>query len=110
MREGKILFNIIVLKPRMFGVGVGLKETGPSPIQLSSSDYFSKKTVRSGMFKLGLTRKEILSCLFNLVNLKFVPGDVVRFTTDMRVKIFSQGSGYIELCEKNKLFHFYSFF
>ena len=42
------------------------------PIQPSLSDNFSKKTVRDGMFGLGMVPKEILSHLFNPFNLKIL--------------------------------------
>ena len=42
------------------------------PVQLSSSDNFSNKTVRDGMFGIRMVPKEILSCLFNPFNLKIL--------------------------------------
>ena len=43
-----------------------------SLIQPSLSDNFSNKTVRHGMFGLGMAPKEILSGLFNPFNLKIL--------------------------------------
>ena len=43
-----------------------------SPVQACFSDYFSNKTVKDGIFGLDMLSNEILSRLFNQLNLKIL--------------------------------------
>ena len=72
------------------------------PIQPSLSDNFSNKTVRDGMFGLGMAPKEILSRLFNPFNLKILDLYLETWLWSPLIcveKSPSRGSGYMGLHE-----------